>query len=75
MCIGLLKNNGGIYPPRKSVFPSESLELPRQSPQLGNRENICPVELAHKGIFSYGDSSTGRILSHIAQLRTLLWQH
>ena len=33
---GLLKYNGEIYPPRQSVFPSESLDLPRQSPQLGN---------------------------------------
>ena len=37
-------------------------------------ENICPVELAQYRIFSYWASCTGRILSRIAQLGTLLWQ-
>ena len=37
-------------------------------------ENIRPVELAQYGISPYWASSTGRILSRIAQLRTLLWQ-
>ena len=34
------------------------------------QENICPVELAQYGIFPYWASSTGRILSRIAQLGT-----
>ena len=38
------------------------------------RENIRPVELAQYSIFPYWASFTGRILSRIAQLRTLLWQ-
>ena len=38
------------------------------------RENVRPVELAQYGIFLYWASSTGRILSRIAKLRTLLWQ-
>ena len=39
---GLLKYNGEIYPTRQSVFPSESLDLPRQSPQLGNTGKYVP---------------------------------
>ena len=39
---GLLKYNGGIYPPRQNVFPNESLDLPRQSPQLGNTGKYTP---------------------------------
>ena len=38
------------------------------------RENIRPVELAQYGISPNWASSTGRILSRIAQLRTLAWQ-
>ena len=38
------------------------------------RENIHPVELAQYGIFPYWASSTGRIFSRIAQLRTLALQ-
>ena len=39
---GLQKNNGGIYPSRESVFLSESEELTRQSPQLGNTGKYTP---------------------------------
>ena len=39
---GLLIYNGGIYPPRQSVFSSEFLELPRLSPLLGNTGKYTP---------------------------------
>ena len=42
---GIFKKNGAIYPFRQSVFPSESEELLRQNPELGNTEKYRHIRV------------------------------
>ena len=63
-----------VFLSRPNVFSSEFLELPHQSPQLGNMGKHTPIRSGQYVFFQYLLSSTGCIFFRIAQLKTVVWQ-
>ena len=67
-----LENSGGETSPAHPLVNSESCH--NRVANWTIRDNIRPVELTQYGKIPYWASSTGRIFSRIAQLRTLALQ-